>query len=311
MLFSILLAILGLLLAAESSVDEFGQRLVERRYKGLKFGATAQDYILFKPRMEPLQESFSVCAWAKKMRSNTYNFWIGYEISSSTNEITLSDDGYAHTFGLYTPTSWRSKETQQLGTWRHLCYTWSLTSGAARLYFDGVLLGSFSTPSGRKLGLDGYMVLGQDFDSYKGGFDFSDKQAFGGVLFKVNIFDKELDASEVKDMADGGLCSDVEEKYGRSRHLKWEDLLLEEKSGNVTEIDVGCTPEPKKEDGKEKTNNTEDCECDLGTTFTRWDLLRGDKFFNKTVSVELVEELKQTWEILGKLLNLSVVYVLY
>ena len=36
---------------------------------------------------------------------------------------------------------------------------------------------------------------------------------------------------------------DVEEKYGRSRYLKWEDLLLEKKSGDVTEIDVRCTPE--------------------------------------------------------------------
>ena len=309
-----LLLLLGTLATttADSASDDAGQRLVERRYKGLKFGATAQDYILFKPRMEPLQESFSVCAWAKKMRSN-YNFWIGYEISSSTNEITLSDDGYAHTFGTETPNSWRGKETQQLGTWRHLCYTWSLTSGAARLYFDGVLLGSFSTPSGRKLGLDGYMVLGQDFDSYKGGFDFSDKQAFGGVLFKVNIFDKELDASEVKDMADGGLCSEVEEKYGRSRHLKWEDLLLEEKSGNVTEIDVGCTPEPKNKDEVVETNSTEDCECEQenGTTFSRWDLLRGENFFNKTVSVELVEELKQTWEILGNYLNVSVILFFY
>ena len=44
-------------------------------------------------------------------------------------------------------------------------------------------------------------------------------------------------------MADGGLCSEVEEIYGRSRYLKWKDMLLEEKSGNVTEIDVGCNPE--------------------------------------------------------------------
>ena len=44
------------------------------------------------------------------------------------------------------------------------------------------------------------------------------------------MFDKELDSSDVKEMADGGLCSEVEEKYGRStsRYMKWEDLLLEE-----------------------------------------------------------------------------------
>ena len=42
-------------------------------------------------------------------------------------------------------------------------------------------------------------MLGNEFDSYRGGF--ADYQAFGGELFKVklNVFDKELDAAEVKD----------------------------------------------------------------------------------------------------------------
>ena len=80
-------------------------------------------------------------------------------------------------------------------------------------------------------------MLGNEFRSYGGDFRYP----FGGELFKVNLFDEELSAAEVKEMADGGLCSEVEEKYGRSRNLKWEDMLLEEKSGNVTEIDVGCS----------------------------------------------------------------------
>ena len=126
--------------------------------------------------------------------------------------------------------------------------------------------------------------------------------SFGGELYKVNVFDKELEASEVKEMAAGGLCSQVEEKYGRSRYLKWEDLLLEEKSGNVTEIDVGCHPEEKKNDEEEGNNSTEECDCDPrnGTSFSRWDLLRGEKFYNKTVTKGLVEELKKGWSILGK-----------
>ena len=30
------------------------------------------------------------------------------------------------------------------------------------------------------------------------------------------MFDRELSAAEVKEMADRGICSDVEEKYGQS-----------------------------------------------------------------------------------------------
>ncbi|XP_063688085.1 C-reactive protein 3.3-like [Bolinopsis microptera] len=292
---STLLAILGLLLAAESSADEPGQRLVERRYRGLKFGATNQDYVLFKPRMEPVRESYSLCGWVKKILSGDDKFWFAYGTSSDNSEIRPEDNGRFRTFGTWVDT--RSKVTIQLGTWRHACYTWSLTTRAASVYYDGLLLGSITTPSGKKVGLDGYIVLGNEFTSYGGNFHWP----FGGELFKVNLFDKELSAAEVKEMADSGLCSEVEEKYGRSRYLKWEDMLLEEKSGNVAEIDVGCAPELKKEDDDEETDISEDCECEQGneTTFNRWDLLRGEKFFNKTVSVDLVEELKQTWEILG------------
>ena len=301
---STLLAILGLLLAAESSVDEPGQRLVERRYRGLKFGKTNQDYVLFKPRMEPVEEAYSLCGWVKKILSGGSMYWFAYGTSSDANEIHTTANGYFYT--LSTRVDVRSKVTEQLGTWRHVCLTWSLTTRAASMYYDGLLIGSVTTPSGKKLGLDGYIVLGNEFNSYGSNFNLP----FGGELFKANLFDKELSAAEVKEMADGGLCSEVEEKYGRSRYLKWEDMLLEEKSGNVTEIDVGCTPELKQED-KEEASISEDCECEDGTTLSRWDLLRGDKFFNKTVTVELVEELKETWDILGKLVNLYILVLLH
>ena len=218
--FSTLLAILGLLLAAESSVDEPGQRLIERRYRGLKFGATNQDYVLFKPSMEPVQESYSLCGWVKKILSGGSKYWFAYGTSGysgSYEEIRSADYGAFYT--LSTGVDMSSKVTVQLGTWRHVCFTWSLATRAASVYYDGLLLGSVTTPSGRKVGLDGYIVLGNEFDSYGSTLN----NPFGGELFKMNLFDKEMSAAEVKEMADGGLCSEVEEKYGRSRYLKWED----------------------------------------------------------------------------------------
>merc|ERR1739848_99080 len=96
-------------------------------------------------------------------------------------------------------------------------------------------IGTQKTDSGTKLGMDGYMALGNDFDSYGGGF--VDIDAFGGELFKANVFNRELTAEEIKEMFSEGLCSEVEERYGRAVYLKWSDFLLEERSGNVTEID--------------------------------------------------------------------------
>ena len=268
------------------------QRLVDRRYNGLQFGATKQDYVLFKTRMDPLEESYSLCGWVKKRRNDSYNFWFAYSTSTEHDVFHSTDDGYFHT--LDTDAIMRSKVTVELGVWTHWCYTWSFSTRTANVYHNGQLLGSVTTDSGKKVGVEGYVVLGNEFNSYGGDF----KYPFGGDMFKVNVFDKELDASQVKAMADAGLCSDIEEQYGRSRFLKWEDLLLEEKTGNVTEIDVGCYPEVD----EEKSNSTEECECEQESSqsFSRWDLLKSEKYFNKTVSAEMVEQLKESYEVLGK-----------
>ena len=293
MLKLILLCFFLVLSAAESSPEVEETRLVDRRYNGLQFGGTAQDFVLLKTRMDNLQESWSLCGWVKKRLAGRSRFWFAYGTSSDVDELKPSDTGYLYT--LSTNVDMRSRTSVELEVWSHWCHTWSFSTRTAKVYRNGQLLGSGTTPFGKKLGTEGYVVLGNEFDSYGGGFQ--DVNAFGGDLFKANVFDKELDASEVKEMADGGLCSGVEEKYGRSRYLKWEDLLLEEKSGNVTEVDVGCYPEVE----EEESTSTEECDCGERnqTSLSQWDLLKDEKFYNRTVTTEMVEEIKQTWDILG------------
>ena len=57
-------------------------------------------------------------------------------------------------------------------------------------------------------------------------------------MTKLNVFSKELTATEVKMMSDAGLGSDIEETYGLVRRIRWEDILLLPRTGNVAEIDV-------------------------------------------------------------------------
>ena len=62
---------------------------------------------------------------------------------------------------------------------------------------------------------------------------------FGGELFKLNFYSKELSSTEVLEMA-RDKCTEVEETYGAVRSIKWEDILLKTRNGDVTEIDSGC-----------------------------------------------------------------------
>ena len=194
-----LLFLLGVLTKESLSEKVQQQRLVDRRYNGLQFGATNQDYVLFKTRMDPLEESYSLCGWVKKRRASASPFWFAYSVPVNDNEIHSTDNGLARTLG--TEADMRSKVTVELGVWTHRCFTWSFSTRTFNVYHNGRLLTSALTPSARKLSVEGYVVLGNEFERYGGSFNFP----FGGDLFKVNVFDKELDASQVKAMADAGL----------------------------------------------------------------------------------------------------------
>ena len=158
------------------------------------------------------------------------------------------------------------------------------------------------------------------------------KQIFGGELYKLNFYSKELSSTEVLEMA-RDKCTEVEETYGAVRSIKWEDILLKTRNGDVTEIDSGCTvsrqemsPEmnatlaeleetksnlEKKEEQLNTTkaeleevkgllevaNNTP---CHANTTVTsHWDLLYSGKYYGGIFTTEKLEVLRKSMKKLG------------
>ncbi|XP_063678660.1 uncharacterized protein LOC134814465 [Bolinopsis microptera] len=206
-------------------------------HKVLKFGNTVGDYIRFKPNMQPFSEAFSLCSWIRKSRSGSQAHWFSYATRSNYNEIVITDEGSSnYVFDSYS-TNVRAQAGVTAGVWYHYCLCWSLSSRTATIYHNGRQTGSFTTPSGRRLTAGGYLVLGQDQDTYGGSFDSS--QSFGGELDKTNIFSKKLTSSEVSELYSAGRCSDVESKYDDVRQLKWEQILQQPRTGNVrAEIDT-------------------------------------------------------------------------
>ena len=190
-------------------------------YKILRFGTTTGDYIRFRPDMKPFSEELSVCSWVKKLMSGGDRHWFGYGTSGNDNEMLIRDDG-SNNYMFGNGANTKVQAGISIGVWYHFCMCWSLSSRTATIYHNGIQTGSFTTPSGRRLGLNGYFVLGQEQDSNGGGFDSS--QLFGGDLHKMNVFSKKLDSSEVSEMYSSGRCSDVETKYDETRQMKWETI---------------------------------------------------------------------------------------
>ena len=167
--------------------------------------------------------------------------WLSYAGRTSQtgafNEILVSDNGrynflFDKTWDLRT-----SFSDITPGTWYHYCFSWNSSTATQKVYLNGNLVKSRSLETGLTLQTDGYLVLGNDQSSYGGGMDRYD--VFGGELYKLNFFSKELSSSEVGEMS-REMCSEVEETLGDERSIKWEEILMEPRSGQVSEISTGC-----------------------------------------------------------------------
>ena len=97
-----------------------------------------------------------------------------------------------------------------------------------------------STPAGRTLGQGGYLLFGNEQDSPNSGMDHTN--FFGGEMYKLNVFSRMLTTSEIEEMS-RNMCDNVEEKYGSTRYIKWEDVIQLSRNGNVNEKDSGCLQE--------------------------------------------------------------------
>ena len=85
-------------------------------------------------------------------------------------------------------------------------------------------------------------MLGQIHYSYGGG-DINSPNYFGGELYDTNIWSIQMTSSQVKEMFTQGRCSDYSLSFKDNSFLSWEDILLIERQGEVTERELEeCRP---------------------------------------------------------------------
>ena len=120
------------------------------------------------------------------------------------------------------------------GAWYHVCFTWENTAGSWHLYKDGK-----RESQGAGLGVghvirgNGAVVLGQDQDSFGGGFNSGD--SFIGELSGVNVWDHVVSSDEISQMSN--VCTAEEGNV-----ITWFDFRSGIK-GNVQIIESSsCQP---------------------------------------------------------------------
>ncbi|KAM7420810.1 hypothetical protein PAMA_015160 [Pampus argenteus] len=86
-------------------------------------------------------------------------------------------------------------------TWHSMCATWCSDSGLAQLWVDGKPTIKRFIKSGQPIAGTPITILGQEQDSYGGGFDGN--QSFIGMISKVHMWDYVLSTTEIQGYVTG------------------------------------------------------------------------------------------------------------
>lgn len=202
--------------------------------KALRFGQSKTDFIqLSSGIMDNHTEEFSICSWIKKrFHGAARPIVVNYRPGKYDNSFVLGDDGYFNSV-VGDNLNLEDKFSVRDGLWSHICWTWTTKDYTTRVYLDGNMIGSKVTAE-RKLGVGGRMSLGINAGSPK-----HSEYVFGGDLFKLNIYDRVLDQSEIETMS-ADMCSTTETSLSENSILSWEEILTTERSGSVTDLLVDC-----------------------------------------------------------------------
>ena len=206
---------------AETSSD------LSLKFKALRFTQERSSFVQFVPDFSRYTHAISACVWVKSLGSATWPTVFHY----GGSELMMFDDGnYICVCG--SCMDLRSKFSVSKRTWYHTCVTWQLSTRTHKYYVNGQLLGSQQTAAGRTLRTGRTMTLG-NWGGNRAAHEF------GGEMLYLNFYAKELSESEVREMANNGMCADLlSDRHKTVRLVKWEDMVRKTRSGRVTEVDM-------------------------------------------------------------------------
>ncbi|XP_030605292.1 serum amyloid P-component-like [Archocentrus centrarchus] len=117
---------------------------------------------------------------------------------SVINDFLIYKKAVNGAVNLYVRDKWVDLEglAYKLNTWHSICSTWDATSGLVQLWVDGMPSSRKFVSSGSNISGPIIIVLGQEQDSYGGGFDI--KQSFVGMMSDVHMWDYTLSSCEIE-----------------------------------------------------------------------------------------------------------------
>ncbi|OCT69021.1 C-reactive protein-like [Xenopus laevis] len=185
--------------------------------------ATDTAHVILKPMIKKPIESFTVCL-------DSYT-----ELTREHSLFSLSVPGKDNALLIYPipPKTCRFMLNQEfvdlrvhpeVFDWKHTCVNWESATGVIQLWINGKLYPRTVLKKGPLIDTQARIILGQEQDSYGGGFDIS--QSFMGEISNVHMWDYVLTQEEIQKALAG-------KKDMNGNIINWRSLQYEIK-GDVS-----------------------------------------------------------------------------
>ncbi|XP_055965554.1 mucosal pentraxin [Sorex fumeus] len=145
------------------------------------------DYVVLTPQQQKPLYNFTLCMKASTDLKRDYSL-LSYATRSHSNALLLfmmKSGDYSLTIG--NSEIFFSAPRSSKGP-THVCVSWESATGIATLWVDGRPQGRKGVHRGYVVGADAKIILGQEQDSFGGGFDAN--QSLVGEVWDVHLWDR-------------------------------------------------------------------------------------------------------------------------
>ncbi|XP_057552784.1 serum amyloid P-component-like [Hippopotamus amphibius kiboko] len=155
---------------------------------------SSTDHVNLITKLEEPLQNFTLCFRAYSDLSRAYSLF-SYNIQNKDNELLIFKDRTGE-YSLYIGKSKvTARVTEAFPSPVHICTNWESSTGIAEFWVNGKPLVKKGLKRGYSVGANPRIVLGQEQDSYGGGFDKA--QSFVGEIGDLYMWDSVLSPQEI------------------------------------------------------------------------------------------------------------------
>ena len=208
--------------------------LIQTKQNSLRFSPELISFVEFPTEAISLAEH-TICLWVKQESRDTSTLFTYRE--KKYPGIFLGVNSY-HSNISGADIRLQVQDVIPMGEWLHVCWSWSRENRKLVVHINGEERASVETEleirggedmmSGEEMGV-GIVCLG----------NMLEENLFGGEVFKLRIFNRVLTKQEIGNIA-SNICTSEDMLELGSEMLRWEEVLMKRRRGEVKEVFTGC-----------------------------------------------------------------------